>query len=444
MKGESWGTSNDNIVVLGAHWDTIKESPGYNDNGSGMAAVLEVARVLSSMDCKPKYSVILVGFDIEEYGMQGATAFVQDYLVPEILTKYQQEQFQGAYILDSLLNFNETAGSQFLSPPYRNVLTPDFFEAVKDEEFKGDFLAAVSRGADDSKLVKLLRRHWIDVQEGSSRKMRFIPMNLKDGLPGGRMFDGLFPMKQTLLDNSNFLRSDHASFWFANNIDFYGSFKAIHLTDTGSQRGIMRRCYHAPCDVGLLNYTVPYANYHFYETIVKAVLNTMTDASQSSCPQAERPIKIFTSDPEYYNEGEFTFYNQAYKRVLVGRDPFREPSEAALESQGAPRSTNIKITGEDSPVELKSFDPKSENPKIEGLSEPIPYKTSDLKSDVQKQYLLHTIYHVPLYTHYINPHLRMIVSPCYPKEWCEYYQTARIGYTVPGYYQKWYPYHLLL
>jgi Zn-dependent M28 family amino/carboxypeptidase len=35
---------DDEIVVIGAHYDTHKDSPGANDNGSAVAALLELAR----------------------------------------------------------------------------------------------------------------------------------------------------------------------------------------------------------------------------------------------------------------------------------------------------------------------------------------------------------------------------------------------------------------
>ena len=35
--------STDNVVMVGAHLDSVAEGPGINDNGSGVAAVLETA-----------------------------------------------------------------------------------------------------------------------------------------------------------------------------------------------------------------------------------------------------------------------------------------------------------------------------------------------------------------------------------------------------------------
>ena len=34
--------NNDQVTVIGAHWDTVPGSPGVGDNGSGLAALLEV------------------------------------------------------------------------------------------------------------------------------------------------------------------------------------------------------------------------------------------------------------------------------------------------------------------------------------------------------------------------------------------------------------------
>ena len=85
---------------------------GFNDNASGTAAVLELARALATARCRPKFSIVLVLFDLEEYGTQGSMAFVQDFLVPSVLRKMGFPGVMGAYILDSIMAFNNTAGSQ--------------------------------------------------------------------------------------------------------------------------------------------------------------------------------------------------------------------------------------------------------------------------------------------------------------------------------------------
>jgi|SRR5215469_6107983 len=69
------GTGND-IVVVGAHFDSWDWAQGANDNGSGVAAVLEAARILRSMDIKPKATVRFVFFSGEEQGCLGSRAYL--------------------------------------------------------------------------------------------------------------------------------------------------------------------------------------------------------------------------------------------------------------------------------------------------------------------------------------------------------------------------------
>jgi len=67
----------DNILVVGAHYDSFNQdsdpmvyAPGADDNGSGVAAVLELARVLK--DIPMKKSVMFVAFSAEEVGLVGS------------------------------------------------------------------------------------------------------------------------------------------------------------------------------------------------------------------------------------------------------------------------------------------------------------------------------------------------------------------------------------
>ncbi|NOQ52746.1 MAG: M20/M25/M40 family metallo-hydrolase [Desulfuromonadaceae bacterium] len=52
------------ILLVGAHYDSVLGSPGANDNGSGVAALLELARQLA--DSRPKRTLHLVAFVNEE------------------------------------------------------------------------------------------------------------------------------------------------------------------------------------------------------------------------------------------------------------------------------------------------------------------------------------------------------------------------------------------
>ncbi len=63
-------------VVVGAHFDTIDVSPGANDNASGVAVVLAVARYLRDVPCRTA-AVTVALFDQEEQGLFGSRAFAQ-------------------------------------------------------------------------------------------------------------------------------------------------------------------------------------------------------------------------------------------------------------------------------------------------------------------------------------------------------------------------------
>ena len=49
----------DNVVVVGAHLDSVEDGPGINDNGSGSSAILEIAEEMRKV--KPKNQVRFSG-----------------------------------------------------------------------------------------------------------------------------------------------------------------------------------------------------------------------------------------------------------------------------------------------------------------------------------------------------------------------------------------------
>jgi Zn-dependent M28 family amino/carboxypeptidase len=60
-------------IIVGAHFDTVSGSPGANDNATGVAATLAVARYLKDVPCRD-YPVTIALFDEEEVGLVGARA----------------------------------------------------------------------------------------------------------------------------------------------------------------------------------------------------------------------------------------------------------------------------------------------------------------------------------------------------------------------------------
>ncbi|MFC1500544.1 M28 family metallopeptidase [Candidatus Zixiibacteriota bacterium] len=69
-------TQSDEYIVLGAHFDSARRSPGANDDATGCAAVLGVASYLVSLPERSK-NIFFVLFDEEERGLVGSRAFAE-------------------------------------------------------------------------------------------------------------------------------------------------------------------------------------------------------------------------------------------------------------------------------------------------------------------------------------------------------------------------------
>jgi hypothetical protein len=64
-------------VILGAHMDGIGNGQAANDNGSGTALVMEIARILAGPDVQTDRSIRFALWNNEETGLNGARAYVE-------------------------------------------------------------------------------------------------------------------------------------------------------------------------------------------------------------------------------------------------------------------------------------------------------------------------------------------------------------------------------
>jgi Zn-dependent M28 family amino/carboxypeptidase len=71
---ESKDGDPDNVVIAGAHLDSVQAGPGINDNGSGSAAILEVAEQMAKV--KPHNKLRFAWWGGEESGLVGSTSYV--------------------------------------------------------------------------------------------------------------------------------------------------------------------------------------------------------------------------------------------------------------------------------------------------------------------------------------------------------------------------------
>lgn len=70
-------TRPDEMYIVGAHMDGIGWGEAANDDGSGTALVMELARVFSSPDVQTERSIRFILFNNEETGLNGARAYVE-------------------------------------------------------------------------------------------------------------------------------------------------------------------------------------------------------------------------------------------------------------------------------------------------------------------------------------------------------------------------------
>jgi len=71
---EKRGANDTNVVMAGAHLDSVLEGPGINDNGSGSASILEAAEQLANI--KPQNTIRFAWWGAEESGLIGSTNYV--------------------------------------------------------------------------------------------------------------------------------------------------------------------------------------------------------------------------------------------------------------------------------------------------------------------------------------------------------------------------------
>ena len=76
LLAETPGGRDDRVVVVGAHLDSVAQGPGIQDNGSGSAAILEVALQMAELGIEPRNKVRFAWWGAEESGLLGAEFYV--------------------------------------------------------------------------------------------------------------------------------------------------------------------------------------------------------------------------------------------------------------------------------------------------------------------------------------------------------------------------------
>lgn len=70
----------DEVVLLGAHFDSVAASPGATDNATGSAAMMEAMRILKAVGVKPRRTIRIALWGGEEQGLLGSRAYAREHL----------------------------------------------------------------------------------------------------------------------------------------------------------------------------------------------------------------------------------------------------------------------------------------------------------------------------------------------------------------------------
>jgi Zn-dependent M28 family amino/carboxypeptidase len=195
---EKRGTNNNNVVMAGAHLDSVLAGPGINDNGSGSAAILEVAEQLAHV--KLQNTVRFAWWGAEESGLVGSTNYVNG------LTQAQKDR------IALYLNFDM-------------VGSPNYIFMTQDAD-RSSFTPPAG----------------VNVPPGS--------IEIED------LFESFYTLRGQPYDDAAFDgRSDYQAF-INNNIPAGGLFTGAEVQKTAEQQGIwggtvgaqFDPCYHAACD----------------------------------------------------------------------------------------------------------------------------------------------------------------------------------------------------
>jgi len=244
------GTEHPNEVLLvGAHFDSVDNTPGADDNGTGTAALLELARTLH--DSKPRRTVRLVFFSLEETGLFGAKHYLREWKASPAA-----ERIIGMMSLEMIGYFSTEEGSQATPPGLEKLAAGLKLPTV------GDFLAITG-------LQK--HRHFSGpLADAMAVAVPELPLLRADFFP--------FPIP-------DLYRSDHAPFMMAD-------IPAVMITDTSNYRNPN---YHKPTDTPE---TIDAARFTLAVKGIRAAVVTLAESGIVNPPSGPEQPEVPLADPE--------------------------------------------------------------------------------------------------------------------------------------------------
>ena len=126
-----FGVGKERKLIIGAHYDSCSDTPGADDNASGVAGLLELARLISEEP--PDAEVELVAYTLEEppfFGGPEMGSVIHANSVAE-----QKSRLTGVIVLEMIGYFSDEPGSQTYPIPMLKAFYPN----------RGDFITVVGR-----------------------------------------------------------------------------------------------------------------------------------------------------------------------------------------------------------------------------------------------------------------------------------------------------------
>lgn len=209
------GRTSEAVVVV-AHHDTVRGSRGADDNGAGVVALLELARLLGGR--RFRRTVVLAAPDFEEVGLLGSPELVATLLA--------RGPIAGAIVFDPIGYMNPAPGGQGI-PPGLDRLYPAQLRRLDDRRRAGDTVVSIYRGR-----ATALATLWARCLAATIGRERVLLVRDPVDVPLLGRLAARIPAAR------DFSRSDHVAFWRA-------GLPAIHVTNTGNFRNPN---YHRPSD----------------------------------------------------------------------------------------------------------------------------------------------------------------------------------------------------
>lgn len=204
---------NARAVLLIAHVDSVEGSPGADDNASGVAAVLECARLLAELPDPPMVRLAFV--DMEEMGKVGSRALARD--------RSFRQNLEHVICFESVGTFSSEPDTQKVG--VLKFVFPEAAAEIASNDGRGDFVLAICRRSSRSAADAIRSKaSGVSVLVGQEPR--------PDGLAGRLITQIVRPLR-------NLDRSDHAPFWDR-------GVPSLMLTCTASFRN---HRYHLPGDV---------------------------------------------------------------------------------------------------------------------------------------------------------------------------------------------------